>query len=293
MLRVNVSGQLTTNVDRIYMLNPWPGMGGLAYQVILRAGSFTHIMTDTKGRGAIRYIQTPEGRKIRVDVYLIPMNEISKHVSDKIRLGYYGSSPVPALIVNSCGYNRQGKLYYEYNVPATNYHTYTFQKGAELALDSVPDGRHDASQAAPRHRQPMPKVGSAAPEVAAKDWLNAANAQSLKALRGKTVLVEFWATWCGPCLQSIPHLNELQAKYADKGFVILSFTEQSRQGIEPFLKRTPMQYAIGVESPDTFDAYGIVSIPQAFLVDASGTINWEGSSGDKSLDEAIQAALTR
>jgi thiol-disulfide isomerase/thioredoxin len=290
MFAVNPDGTLTPNVDRCYMLNPWPEMSGLYYQICLTQGSWTTIRSDTKGRGAIRYIQTPEGRKIRVDVYLVPLAEISKHVSDRIRLCYYGNSPVPDLTVNSGGYQRDGHRYYGHQVPRTNYNNYIFTAGSGLALETVPDGRHDPSFAAPRHPQPMPKVGTAAPEVFAKDWLNSKPA-TLGSLRGKVILLDFWATWCGPCVESIPHLNRLQEEYADKSFTILSFTEQDRSGIERFTNQTPMHYAVGTESNTTFDRYGITGIPQAFLVDASGKIVWEGNSGDKSLDGAIQGAL--
>jgi thiol-disulfide isomerase/thioredoxin len=134
-------------------------------------------------------------------------------------------------------------------------------------------------------------VGTLAPEISAKEWLNNPNVPTLASMRGKVVLVEFWATWCGPCVQGIPHLNDVQNKYADKGFTLLSFTEQSRRGIEEFAKLYKMTYAVGLESQDTFDRYGVTTIPQAFLLDKSGKIIWEGNSGDAALDGAVQAAL--
>lgn len=291
MLDVDADGKATANVDRTYLLNPWPGMTGMYFDICLGPGSTTHIMDNTAGRGAIRYIQTPEGKIIRVDVFVVPLAEISKHVSDKIRLCYYGDSPLPPITVNSGGYERSGKKYYSHHIPYTNYQEYVFISGGEFNLDSVPDGRHDPSLAAPRHPQPMPKAGTVAPEIAAKDWLNQESAPTLAALRGKVVLVEFWATWCGPCVSCIPHLNELQKKYVGGGFKILSFTEQNRPGIEKFILRTPMNYAIGLESDETFDRYSVSGIPQAFLVDRVGKIAWEGNSGDTALEDCIKSAL--
>jgi thiol-disulfide isomerase/thioredoxin len=137
----------------------------------------------------------------------------------------------------------------------------------------------------------MPKTGTIPPELAAEDWLNVATAPTLASLRGQVVLLEFWATWCGPCIQSIPHLNELQRKYADQGFKIVSVTDQNRQGIENFTKRTPIVYAIGLEGGATFAHYGVTKIPQAFLLDKSGKIIWEGNSGDPALDSVLPVAV--
>jgi hypothetical protein len=108
LLDVVANGKATAKVDRDYLLNPWPEMPGMYCDISLGADSSTPIMDHTAGRGAIRYLQTPEGKIVRVDVFVIPLAEISKHVSDKIRLCYYGSSPVPPIKVNSGGYERPG-----------------------------------------------------------------------------------------------------------------------------------------------------------------------------------------
>jgi thiol-disulfide isomerase/thioredoxin len=290
-LDVNAAGKLTPNVDRTYMLNPWPGMSGLYYQIWINRGTSTFIKSDTAGCGAIRYVQTPEGKKFRVDIYLIPLKEISRHVSDKIGLCYCGESPQPVLAVNSVGYEKDGRPYNGFSIPYAWYHSYVLSTGSELALDSVPDGRHDPSQVALRHPEPMPKTGTVPPELAAEDWLNVDTAPTLASLRGRVVLVEFWATWCGPCIQSIPRLNGLQKKYAGQGFKIVSFTDQNRQGIENFTKRTPIVYAVGLEGGATFGRYGVTEIPQAFLLNKSGKIIWEGSSGDAALEGVLQVAV--
>jgi len=275
----------------MYLLNPWPGMGGLHYCIWLGRGATTGIMSDTAGRGAIRYLRTPGGQRIRVDLYVIPLKEISRKVGDKIRLCYWGHAAQPPVTVNSVGYTRAGKPCYGQHIPLASYQDYVLTAGGGFALDAVPDGHNDPSLAAPRHAEPMPKVGAVAPEIAAKDWLKATNAPTLASLRGKVVLVDFWATWCGPCVAGIPELNELQGKYGARGFKIISFTGQNRPGVEEFSQRTPMDYTVGLESDDTFDRYGVTGIPQAFLVDKAGKIAWEGNSGDATLARAIQAAL--
>src|SRR5262249_45365060 len=104
MLDLDADGQPTARVDRDYMLNPWPGSSGLHYQICLGKGSKTGIQDDSKGRGAIRYVTLSDGKRVRVDTYLVPLAEISRKVGDKIRLCFWGESPHPALIVNSAGY---------------------------------------------------------------------------------------------------------------------------------------------------------------------------------------------
>ena len=111
--------------------------------------------------------KTPESKIFRVDVFVIPLAEISKHVSDKIHLCYYGSSPVPPITVNSGGYERPGGKYYGHNIPFTNYQEYVFINGRELNLDRVPDGRQDPSLTTPHHPQPMPQGSAPSPR---KSW---------------------------------------------------------------------------------------------------------------------------
>ena len=132
------------------------------------------------------------------------------------------------------------------------------------------------------------RVGQAAPEIAAGKWLNS-KPLTLAGLRGKVVVVEFWATWCGPCRQSIPHLKEINAKYAPKGLTLVSLTSEHPDAVEPFVKEMAMDYPIGIDSP-TSQSYGVQGIPYAVVVDKAGKIAWEGHPMN-GLDQAIEAAL--
>ena len=132
-------------------------------------------------------------------------------------------------------------------------------------------------------------VGKEAPEIQAAYWLNAP-ALALRGLRGKIVVVEFWATWCPPCRASIPHLIEMNHKFAAQGVVFISLTNEDRKTVEPFARKMKMDYAVGGGSK-TSGVYGVRGIPHAFIVDPSGTVAWEGhpmGGLDKALEEQLK-----
>ena len=130
------------------------------------------------------------------------------------------------------------------------------------------------------------KVGDKAPEISARDWLNAKGRVSLAALEGKIVIAEFWATWCGPCMQSIPHLVEMHHKWKDKHVVIIGMTGESKAAILPTVKRLKMSYIVGAGS-DTSKRYGVRGIPHAFIITPDGTIAWRGHPMNR-MEQALE-----
>ena len=108
---------------------------------------------------------------------------------------------------------------------------------------------------------------------------------------GKPMMVEFWATWCGPCVASIPHVNEIHKKYESKGLVVIGLTKESNQEIKPFVKAKKMEYHVGTDKGGKLNKeLGVRGIPHAVLVDKTGTIVWEGHpAGLKDAD--IEKAL--
>jgi len=110
-------------------------------------------------------------------------------------------------------------------------------------------------------------------------------------LTGKPLLVEFWATWCPPCRKSIPHLNEVYAKYKTQGLQIVGITDEDEATVKKFQKQIPMDYNVAINTPGSiYEQFGVKAIPTAFLVDKSGKIVWTGHPMDLSESE-IQSVL--
>jgi thiol-disulfide isomerase/thioredoxin len=97
---------------------------------------------------------------------------------------------------------------------------------------------------------------------------------SLDSLRGKVVLVDFWASWCGPCHQSFPWMAAMHKKYADQGLVIVAINlDKTREAAESFLEKLPASFTIAYDpSGKTATAYHVAGMPTTVLVGRDGRI---------------------
>ena len=104
--------------------------------------------------------------------------------------------------------------------------------------------------------------------VAAPHW------PLLETYKGKVVLVDFWASWCSPCLQSFPWMNELQKHHSKDGFVVLAVNmDQDRALADAFLKKTPVDFRIEYDAAGTMATqFGVQAMPTSFLIDRSGRV---------------------
>ena len=143
-----------------------------------------------------------------------------------------------------------------------------------------------------------PKIGDKAPAVSVAKWIT----EKPPALPGdkggekRVFLVEFWATWCPPCLKSIPHLAKLQKKHRKAGLLILGISNEEPKTIEAFIKsKMKMPYFVGNDDDmKTTSAWtdDIQTIPHAFLVNKSGTVVWSGNPLDMDvMDKVIEQVL--
>lgn len=93
--------------------------------------------------------------------------------------------------------------------------------------------------------------------------------------RGKVVLLNFWATWCGPCKTEIPWFIEFEKMYKDRGFATLgvSMDEDGWQAVQPFVKQREINYPVMIGNDRVAQLYGgIDSLPSTFLIDREGRI---------------------
>jgi thiol-disulfide isomerase/thioredoxin/predicted negative regulator of RcsB-dependent stress response len=154
-------------------------------------------------------------------------------------------------------------------------------------------------------------IGKPAPAIAAENWLNS-GPLALASLKGKVVIIDFWAPWCPPCRKVIPTLAKDFNELKDKGLVVIGFTklygsyrddvqnkgkvaaDEERSLIRGFVERNQLQYPIAIsDKGEDFGAYGVSGIPTMVFIDKAGNIYdiKVGSGNEQEITEKIKLLL--
>ena len=157
--------------------------------------------------------------------------------------------------------------------------------------------REDAPRETPRPFALM--VGDRAPALAAGAWVKGRPVDGFEP--GKVYVVEFWATWCVPCIASMPHLSELQDRFADKGLVVVGVTSADTRGntLEAVTRMVEakgevMRYRVAFDPERAVNdawmiAAGRTSIPSSFVVDKQGRVAFIGHPNE--MDTTLNAVI--
>jgi thiol-disulfide isomerase/thioredoxin len=154
-------------------------------------------------------------------------------------------------------------------------------------------------------------IGKPAPAIAAENWINT-DPLVLSSLKGKVVIIDFWAPWCAPCRKVIPTLAQDYNDLKDKGLVVIGFTkiygrysdeiqnkgkvgaEDEKILIQGFIDRNQLKYPIAIAaSGEAFDKYGVTGIPTMVFIDKAGNIYdiKVGSGNESEITEKIKLLL--
>ena len=132
--------------------------------------------------------------------------------------------------------------------------------------EDIPFPKHSTNVGSSKNIQ-----GKAAPNFVVEDWVS-----EPVDVNGKVRIVEFWATWCPPCVASIPHMNDI-AKEFKNDVVIVGVSSEQKQKVVDFQKNTKMDYHVAVDPQRRMqNLIGIKGIPHAIIVSDEGTVRWQG-----------------
>lgn len=124
---------------------------------------------------------------------------------------------------------------------------------------------------------------------------------SLAGLRGRTVLLDFWATWCKPCVETMPALQRLHDEYAARGLTVVGVSiDEGKPGktldkVRRFAEKRRVSYPIALDRSEgaAWEAYAVRVVPAAFLIDPEGRIvaQWSGKTAEGVIEEEVRRRL--
>jgi thiol-disulfide isomerase/thioredoxin len=127
-------------------------------------------------------------------------------------------------------------------------------------------------------------------DVAAANWITP-NPPTSEDICGRVCVVEFWATWCPPCRDQVPHMKMLAKQYEDLNVFFMGISEdQSIGDVRKFVEKKSINYHIGMDN-GLADRFGVSGIPKAFVISHEGKVLWSGHPADSRFEETLSSAV--
>lgn len=129
-----------------------------------------------------------------------------------------------------------------------------------------------------------------APEIAVSNWLTP-NPPQKTDLIGRPYVIEFWASWCPPCQQSVKHMIDLQNRYAKEGLIIMAFAQDSSsEKVLSYIAQRSINYNVAMDNGFS-SHFAVTQIPTVFIVDHRGQVIWRGFPWDSDFEKMIRKVL--
>jgi cytochrome c biogenesis protein CcmG, thiol:disulfide interchange protein DsbE len=133
-------------------------------------------------------------------------------------------------------------------------------------------------------------INQKAPKLVVEKWLS-----DKPDTKGKFVLIDFWATWCGPCKRAIPELNQFRTEFAND-LIVIGISDESKEEVSKLLNPKIEYYSAIDMQRKMYDSLEVKGIPHCILIDPNGIVRWEGYpilTGHELTSEVIKGIIEK